>query len=83
MFLDPPYYLEKGSKLYGNKGDMHETFNHKNLFDILVNKKNWLMTYNNCEYIQELYKDFLILELNWSYGMNKTKLSSEIIIISK
>lgn len=83
MFLDPPYYLEKGSKLYGNKGDMHETFDHKKLFDMLVNKKNWLMTYNNCEYIKELYKDFLIIDLNWSYGMNKTKVSSEIVIISK
>ena len=23
LFLDPPYYLEKGSKPYGNNGDMH------------------------------------------------------------
>ena len=41
------------------------------------------MTYNNCVYIRELYKDFLILDVNWSYGMNKTKESSEIVIISK
>ena len=28
IFLGPPYYLEKKSKLYGNNGDMHENFNH-------------------------------------------------------
>ncbi len=83
MFLDPPYYLEAGSKLYGNNGDMHETFNHEKLFNSLSNKKHWMMTYNNCPYIRELYKDFIILDVNWSYGMNKSKESSEIVIISK
>lgn len=83
MFLDPPYYLEKQSKLYGNNGDMHEHFNHQLLFDLVKTKKNWLITYNNCDYIKNLYKDYLIIDVNWSYGMNKTKDSSEIIIISK
>ena len=32
LFLDPPYYLEKGSKLYGNSGDMHDAFDHQKLF---------------------------------------------------
>jgi len=83
LFLDPPYYLEKKSKLYGNNGDMHEDFNHKLLFDILNKKKNWIITYNNCEYIRDMYKDYIIIDVNWSYSMNATKKSSEIIIISK
>ena len=83
MFLDPPYYLEKQSKLYGNHGDMHENFNHQLLFDVIKMKKNWVITYNNCEYIKTLYKDFTIIDVNWSYGMNTSKKSSEIIIISK
>lgn len=82
MFLDPPYYLEKQSKLYGNNGDMHENFNHQLLFDVIKMKKNWLITYNNCDYIKTLYKDFTIIDVNWSYGMNTSKKSSEIIIIS-
>ena len=82
MFLDPPYYLEKGSKLYGDNGDMHETFDHKKLYKTIKNKKNWIMTYNDCEYIRDLYKDFKLVETSWSYGMNKTKESSELIIIS-
>jgi DNA adenine methylase len=83
LFLDPPYYLNKKSKLYGNNGDMHENFNHELLFNTIKNKKNWILTYNNHEYIRNMYKDFIILDTNWSYGMNKSKLSSEIIIISK
>jgi len=82
MFLDPPYYLEKKSKLYGYKGDIHENFNHELLYNILKNKKNWILTYNNCDYIKDLYKEYKILEVNWSYSMNKSKKSSEIIIIS-
>ena len=31
-FLDPPYYLEKGNNLYGNKGNMHQNFDHAKLF---------------------------------------------------
>lgn len=83
LFLDPPYFLEHKSKLYGNNGDMHEGFDHKLLFDLLNTKKNWIVTYNNCHQIREMYKDYIIIDVNWSYGMNTTKASSEIIIISK
>ena len=83
IFLDPPYYLESKSKLYGNNGDMHEGFNHKLLFDLLNTKKNWIVTYNNCKHIRDMYKDYIIIDVNWSYGMNTNKASSEIIIISK
>ena len=82
IFLDPPYYLENKSKLYGNNGDMHEGFNHQLLFESLNIKQNWIITYNNCEYIRNMYKDYIILDVDWSYGMNTSKLSSEIIIIS-
>jgi len=82
IFLDPPYYLEKKSKLYGNNGDMHESFNHLLLFDVIKTKKNWIITYNNCDFIRDLYKDYKIIDVCWSYGMNKSKKSSDIIIIS-
>ena len=81
IFLDPPYYLEKASTLYGNNGDMHDTFDHDKLYKCLSTKQKWFMTYNNCEYIKNLYKDFKIIETSWNYGMNKTKKSSEIVVI--
>ena len=84
LFLDPPYYLEnKSNKLYGNNGDLHNGFNHRMLFDLLENRKNWVLTYNNCEYIRDLYKDFKIFDVKWSYGMNSSKASAEIIIVAK
>jgi len=83
IFLDPPYYLGKKSKLYGNNGDLHNNFNHEKLYSKLKKKNLWLLCYNNCDYIKELYKDYKIIEISWKYGMNKTKISSEIIIISK
>ncbi len=82
LFLDPPYYLEKKSKLYGDNGNMHNDFNHIQLFNVVNTKNNWILTYNNCNFIRNLYKDYLILDAEWSYSMNKTKKSSEIIIIS-
>ena len=42
-FLDHHYYLENKSKLYGKNGDMHESFDHKLLFDIISTKKIGLL----------------------------------------
>lgn len=82
LFLDPPYYLEKKSKLYGKCGDLHETFDHKLLHDILTTKENWIMTYNDCDYVRKLYSDYTIIDVSWKYGMNKSKISSEIVVIN-
>lgn len=41
------------------------------------------MIYNNCEYIRDLYEDFRMFELDWSYGMSNNKSSNkELVIIS-
>ena len=92
IFLDPPYYLKNTSTLYGHNGDMHESFDHVKLFKCLSalrfeesdaeNFVPWFMTYNNCDYIRNLYKNYTIIETSWSYSMNKTKESSEIVIIN-
>ena len=81
IFMDPPYYLGKKSKLYGKNGDMHESFKHIELRDVLKKRKNWILCYNDCQYIRELYKDYNIISVNWAYGMNKTRESSEILIL--
>ena len=83
IFLDPPYLLDN-SKLYGNNGDLHEHFDHVNLSNILKQSNvDWIMTYNNSPKIRQLYSEFKIIECDWSYSMNKSKQSSEIIILSK
>ena len=81
LFLDPPYYLQKASKLYGKNGDMHESFDHEGLFKVLDNTNNWILCNNDCPYIRALYTEHTIIGVDWSYGMNKTKKSSEILIL--
>ena len=61
---------------------MHEEFDHDGLYEILSKKEGWMLTYNNCDWVLEKYKEFIILDdVEWSYGMNKSKKSSELIII--
>ncbi len=79
LFLDPPYYIE--NYLYGRDGDLHKGFDHERLACVLKTQHNWILCYNDCEYIRELYKDCRIQKVSWSYGMNKTKQSNEVIIL--
>ncbi len=81
LYLDPPYLIE--STLYGNKGDAHKDFNHQELFEILKNRNNWLLSYNDCDEIRQIYKGFKIITPIWKYGMGNNKSSNEIIIFSK
>ncbi len=78
LFLDPPYDID--CFLYGDSGSTHKHFDHKGLAKILNNRSNWLMTYNDNEYIRELYKDCKIEKIEWAYGMNKSKKSNEVVI---
>ena len=81
VFLDPPYYIE--SKLYGKDGDLHRNFQHERLASLLKTRNDWLLCYNDCEYIRKLYEGCRIQKVNWSYGMNTTKESNEIIIMPR
>jgi DNA adenine methylase len=80
-YLDPPYLIK--SSLYGNKGDAHKDFNHESLASILKRREHWILSYNDCEELRELYSGFHILTPNWKYGMSNEKASKEILIFSK
>lgn len=74
IFLDPPYYSTTKSKLYGKKGDLHTSFNHERLCEVLKSTKHrFLLTYDDSKFVRELYKDFYIKEWNLQYGMNNFK----------
>ena len=72
---------EDRDKLYGDAGSTHAGFDHQSLHKILTARDRWVMSYNDCEQIREMYKDYEIREAAWAYGMNKSKESSEILII--
>ncbi len=86
LFLDPPYYAATKSKLYGKNGILHTSFNHQQLFESLKNcSHKWLITYDNSEYIKDLYKDFSQLDWQLQYGMtnsgnNPSVLGQELLI---
>ena len=79
IFADPPYYTAK--KLYGVNGE-GQNIDHTRLRDLIVQHKNWLITYDDCPEIRNLYDGYTFIEVAWAYGMNKTKKSNEIVILS-
>ena len=80
LYLDPPY--RNGQKLYGIKGDTHESFDHHSLKELLDQRDRWILSYNDCLSIRKLYKDYRILNADWQYGMSNGKDSSEILVVS-
>lgn len=79
VYADPPYYID--TYIYGKDGDMHESFNHAAFAEAIQKRSDWIISYNDCAYIRELYKGCRIFKESWSYGMNASKKSSEIIIL--
>jgi DNA adenine methylase len=84
LFLDPPYYT--ASKLYGNRGNLHN-FDHQRLCDTLKNTKHkFLITYDDCPQIRNLYSWAQINDWNFQYGMNncgsehQSKIGAELFI---
>ena len=88
-FLDPPYMIES-SNLYGKNGEMHKGFNHEQFLKSVKNLKGkWMITYNDNEWIRESYKDFNILDAEYTYymafatnedGDKKARKKNELII---
>ena len=74
IYLDPPYFKNKDSKLYGKNGDLHTNFDHNKFYECLINcQHNLLITYdfsvNNLKKFQNCNKFFISL-MNMQYGMN-------------
>ncbi len=70
IFLDPPYFSATKSALYGKKGKLHKGFDHKRFAEVMKNcNHKWLITYDNCEYIKDLFSFANIVEWDLMYGM--------------
>lgn len=80
IYADPPYFIKE--KLYGNKGDMHKYFDHEKLAKILNERGNFILSYNNCEEIRDMYKEHNFHYPEWKYGLGNDKNSREILITS-
>ena len=86
IFLDPPYYT--ASKLYGRNGRLHG-FDHEGLASLLkVTPHKFLITYDDCPEIRQLYQWASIVPWQLQYGMNncnaehQSKVGNEIFILN-
>jgi len=76
IFLDPPYFSATKSALYGKNGNMHKTFDHERFSNVLKNSTHkWLITYDDSEYIRNLFSFANINEWNLTYGMRNVNKS--------
>jgi DNA adenine methylase len=70
IFLDPPYFSATKSALYGKNGNMHKSFDHVKFAENMKNcKHKWLITYDDSEYIRNLFSFANIMPWELMYGM--------------
>ena len=81
LYLDPPYMT--GQALYGVGGNTHKGFDHAALAEFISKRDRWILSYNDCPEIRELYKSSHIMSVKWKYGMSNNKNSNEILIASE
>jgi DNA adenine methylase len=78
IFLDPPYYSATKSALYGKNGHLHKSFNHKRFAENMKNcEHKWLITYDDSEYIRNLFSFAHITPWNLTYGMSNVTENSD------
>lgn len=78
IFLDPPYFSATKSALYGKNGKLHKDFDHERFAQVMKNcQHKWLITYDNCDYIKDLFSFAHISEWNLMYSMRNQTESSE------
>ncbi|MBM2814926.1 MAG: modification methylase [Ignavibacteria bacterium] len=77
IFLDPPYYSASKSALYGKNGVLHKGFDHIRFAEVMKNcRHNWLITYDDSEYIRNLFSFAHIIPWELTYGMRNITTSS-------
>jgi len=72
IFLDPPYKIPHN--LYGDKGDMHEGFDHLKFTNTLKEcKQKWMITYNEDPDLIEWFKEHRQVLWDLQYTMKAAK----------
>jgi len=69
LYADPPYFV-KGSMLYPEKMVDED---HEKLSSILLGRQNWVLSYDDCPKINNLYKNCKIIDLAARYCIKGIK----------
>jgi len=79
IFMDPPYHSATKSALYGKNGELHIGFDHERFAEEVKKcKHKWMITYDDCEYTRELFKDYQITPFELMYGMRNVTKGNEM-----
>jgi DNA adenine methylase len=80
VYLDPPYY-GKGRDLYTNfyTSDDHAAIARR----MTTFKLPWVMTYDDCHPVRQLYSGFRIRESSLSYSAREVRRGRELVIFGK
>lgn len=77
LFLDPPYYSATKSALYGKNGTLHKTFDHERFANVMKDTRHkWLITYDDSDYIKNLFSFANIQPWDLTYGMRNVNKES-------
>lgn len=69
LYLDPPYYID-GEKLKRECYVGHKKFDHVKFAECVKNHKGqFMLSYGDCEFVRDVYKDYRMIELKWPYSM--------------
>jgi DNA adenine methylase len=70
IYLDPPYWKSRKSKLYGKNGDLHTFFDHRKFAeDVRRCEHRWLMTCDDSSLMRGLFGFANIICWKTLYGM--------------
>lgn len=57
IFLDPPYYKQEGSGLYGKNGDTHRGFPHEHFAEFTKSMPcKWFITYDDSVKVRKMFR---------------------------
>lgn len=79
FYIDPPY-VKKGHRLYANYFKEND---HKNLQKTITENLSgtqWIVTYDDCDLIREIYKQYNIKEYSIQHNAGRTIIGKEIVI---
>lgn len=69
IFGDPPYDIQRND-MYGYNGELHRSFNHRQLAHDMRNcPLRWMLSYNDNDDIRRLYADYDRIPYDLTYWM--------------
>ncbi len=80
--IDPPY-VKKGRQLYAN---YFKEEDHRSLERIItehLSETNWIVTYDDCDLIRDIYKQYHITEYGIQYSAGGSVRGKEIVIMNR